>query len=450
MFAVVTSLVLVCSALFAGMFRNYVPVRLTAERSGLVMESGAKVKLRGVEVGRVAGVDGGGGTSSLKLEIFPDRVQRIPANVEAEIKATTAFGAKYVDLVYPEHPVSQRLAAGAVLRSRNVSTEVNTVFDSLVQLIRHIDVPKLNAVLTALSEGVRGEGENIGRATSAANEVLLSLNPRMDTVKAAWGSFRGASEAYRVAAPDIMATLDAASATSATIVSHATNLDTLLLNAAGFGNSGVKLLAPAKQDFVDAVNLLEPTTGLLLKYSPSYTCSIQGARIFLERGGNDWFGGNGRTAVLDAGILMGDDIYRYPEHLPVVGAKGGPGGQPGCGSLPDVGKNFPVRQLITNTGWGTGLDWRPNPGIGRTCAVDYFPVTRGIPGSPHVGECLPGPAPGPNPPYPGGPPYGAPWYGADGTPLFPGVPPVPAPSGAAEIATETQLGIADPPEAQGE
>lgn len=426
--ATIVALVAVCSASFAGTFRDFVPVTLTSDRTGLIMESGAKVKMRGVEVGRVAGVNGGGPTPSLKLEIFPDQRDRIPANVAAEIKVTTAFGAKYVDLIYPDQPSPARLTAGAVLKSRNVGTEVNTVFDSLVSILDQVDISKLNAVLTALAEGVRGKGERMGQATTDANEVLLALNPRMETVAADWRSFKGFSDAYGAAAKDIMTTLDAASVTSTTVTENADALDSLLLNVTGLANSGIGLLGQNKDTIVEAVNVLEPTTALLLKYSPSYTCTIQGAKVFLDTAGNKWFGGNGRTVFLDAGISFGDDLYSYPENLPVVAAKGGPGGKPGCGSLPDVAKNFPVRQLITNTGFGTGLDWRPNPGIGQTCSVDYFPVTRAVPEAPHVGTCMPGPAPGPPPAYPGGLPYGAPWYAADGTPLYPGLPQAPPPA----------------------
>ncbi|WP_099022317.1 MCE family protein [Mycolicibacterium palauense] len=426
LFTTVIGMVALCSALFAGTFRSYIPVTVTSDRTGLVMESGAKVKMRGVEVGRVGGITGGSQPVGLRLEIFPDQVGYIPSNVEAEIKATTAFGAKYVDLIYPQHPSTQRLTAGTILHSRNVDTEVNTVFDSLVGLLQQIDVSKLNAVLTALADGVRGKGDQIGEATTDANQVLAALNPRMDTVAADLRSAAGFSDAYSAAAQDILATLDAASTTSTTISDHASDLDALLLNTTGLANSGIGLLAPNMDSIADAINTLEPTTSLLLKYNPEYTCTIQGAKTFLDVAGNEWFGGNGRTVYLDAGIAFGDDLYKYPQNLPVVAAKGGPGGQPGCGSLPDVAKNFPVRQLITDTGWGTGLDWRPNPGIGQTCSVDYFPVTRGLPEAPHVGQCLPGPAPGPPPAYPGGPPYGAPWYGPDGTPLYPGVPPAPA------------------------
>jgi len=52
LFAVILAIVAVCSALFAGSFTTYAPVTLTSDRAGLVMEPGAKVKLRGVEVGR--------------------------------------------------------------------------------------------------------------------------------------------------------------------------------------------------------------------------------------------------------------------------------------------------------------------------------------------------------------------------------------------------------------
>ena len=436
LFAAIIGLAGLCSALFAGTFRSYLPVTLTSDRSGLVMESGAKVKMRGVEVGRVAGIAGGTGPVALKLEIFPDQVAHIPANVDAQIKATTAFGAKYVDLIYPADPSAKRLTAGAVLHSRNVTTEVNTVFDNLVGLLRQIDVAKVNSVLTALADGVRGQGDRMGQAITDANQVLLAVNPRKDTIAADRRSFEGFSDAYGAAAPDILASIDAASTTSETVTGHANDLDALLLNTIGLSNNGIGLTAPNRDNIVDGVNVLEPTTALLLKYSPEYTCTVQGAKLFLDKAG-EWFGGNGRTVYLDAGLAFGDELYRYPENLPVVAAKGGPGGKPGCGSLPDVAKNFPVRQLVTNTGWGTGLDWRPNPGIGQTCSVDYFPVTRGIPEAPHVGQCLPGPAPGPPPPYPGGPPYGAPWYAPDGTPLYPGLPEPPAAPLQTDPATAT-------------
>ena len=427
----VVGLIGLSMALFGGKLHGSVPVTLTADRAGLVMNPGAKVKMRGVQVGRVAGVSRVGDNVSLQLDIDPDQIQHIPANVGAQINATTVLGAKYVDLIPPNKPTAKRLSRGQVVHSRNVATEVNTVFQNLTDVLHQIDPQKINAVLAALAEGVRGQGQRIGEATTAATEVLAAYNDRMDTIRSDWRSFKAFDDAYSAAADNIITTLDAATTTSSTIASHDKDLNALLLNAAGFSRSGINLIAPNAGNFVSAINTALPTTDLLMKYNPEYTCLLVGA-VNAINGGKLAKGGNGYSLVVDAGLLWGKDPYRYPDNLPIVAAKGGPGGKPGCGSLPDARNNYPVRALVDNTGWGTGLDIRPNPGIGHPWFANYFPATRAVPETPYFLGIGP-PAIGPIP-YPGAPPYGAPLYGPDGTPLYPpplGAPPAPAPDQAA-------------------
>lgn len=419
--ALIAVLVFVTATSFLGTFRSSVPVTLTSERSGLVLETGAKVKMRGVDIGRVRDIEGGQGAARLLLDIDTEQVRYIPANVGARINVTTVFGAKFVELVYPERPDAERLRAGTVLEAANVTTEVNTVFENVVDVLKMVDPMKLNAVLTAVAEAVRGRGERIGQATTALNEVLTALNARNDVFREDVRSLTSLSDTYGAAAQDILTILDSATTTSTTIVNHRSELDTVLLNTIGLSREGTTLLGTSKDSLVSAINSLEPTTSLLQTYSPTYTCMLQGAQWIVDHS-DPVFGGDGRTFVVDVALLPGNDPYAFPDNLPIVAAKGGPGGKPGCGSLPDATKNFPVRQLITNTGWGTGLDIRPNPGIGHPCWANYFPVTRAIPQEPSIRQCLPGPAVGPEP-YPGAPPYGAALYGPGGQPLWPGVPP---------------------------
>lgn len=256
----------------------------------------------------------------------------------------------------------------------------------------------------------------------------------MDQVGANWVSLKNVSDAYSTAARDILNTLDAASGTSETIAGHAQDLDALLLSSIGFSNSGIDLIGPNRDNIIKGINVLEPTTSLLLKYDPIYTCLLQGAKYALDHGAYENIGGNGYSVVQDVGLLLGDDPYRFPENLPKVGAKGGPGGQPGCGSLPDVSKNFPVRYLVTDTGFGTGMDVRPNPGIGFPGWVNYFPVTKGVPEPPKLRH-----------------PVARPWPGAGRArwsalrcaavrtgrnPLWPGVPELPAPAPEAPLPAE--------------
>ena len=64
----------------------------------------------GVEIGRVGRigtVDVDGTTKArLSLDVDPDYIEFIPANVVAEIQATTVFGNKYVSFSSPDDPAA--------------------------------------------------------------------------------------------------------------------------------------------------------------------------------------------------------------------------------------------------------------------------------------------------------------------------------------------------------
>jgi phospholipid/cholesterol/gamma-HCH transport system substrate-binding protein len=402
---------------------DYANVTLVSDRAGLVMDVNAVVKYRGVEVGRVSSIDPKNG-ATLGLELNPEQLRYIPANVEAQISSPTVFGAKYVDLRPPPDPSRKRLAAGAVLTTNKVSIESNTVLKDLVSVLNQIDPAKINAVVAALAEGFRGKGEAIGQAITDFNQVLMEVNPRSELLRADWRAFGGFSDAYAGAAQSLVTVLDSGADVAATINRQSKDLDFALVTLAGLGKSGNKLFSQTNTDNLNhLVEVLEPTTRLLMKYNPELTCTFLGAKLIMDRGYADAFTFNGRSFIADAGLLFGDDAYRYPENLPVVDIKGGPGGTPSCGSLPDVEKNFPQRYLITNSGFGPGMDVRPNPGIGFPGYVNYGPTGRGTPLPPTMKD-QGAPAPGPVP-YPGAPPYGAQRYAPDGTPLFPFLPPAP-------------------------
>ena len=427
MFVVATAgVITLTTTLFSGSLRTYAPVTLTADRAGLVMDRGAKVRLRGVQIGRVAEVRSAGTRVRLTLDIEPDQMMFIPANVGAKIRAGTLFSAKFVELVYPDDPSPQRLAAGDVIDSDNVSTEINTLFRDLSEVLKQVDPAKLQAVLSALAQGLRGHGTVIGQTITDTNAVLTEVNKRSDTIRADGHAATRAIDTYSAAAQDILTTLDAAATSSRTVTGNARNLDTMLAEVVGLASGGIDLIGSSQHNLTAAVDLFASTARLLMKYNPTFTCTLVGAKTALDTGYLDATGGaNHKSIILDSTLLLGPDAYRYPQNLPIIGARGGPGGKPGCGSLPDVAANWPVRQLVTNTGWGTGLDIRPNPGIGFPGYADYLPVTRGVPEPPSV-RYPGGPAPGPIP-YPGAPPYGAQLYAPDGTALWPGLPPAPQP-----------------------
>ncbi|BBX42854.1 MCE-family protein MCE3A [Mycobacterium simiae] len=383
MFIVVGALIALTAASFSGKFRDFIPLTLVSDRAGLVMEPGAKVKLRGVPVGTVAAIGTDVKAAKLQLNMDPGPFKYLPSNLEAEIKSTTAFGSKYVDLIVPDQASSTPLRPGAVLHSRNVTVEVNTVFENLQSVVQALDPAKLNSILSAFAQSVRGKGDRLGQAITDANNLLLTVNPRMDTIHRDWRLFGKTTQIYSDAAQDILSALESATTTSATLAENQRSLDALLLSAIGFSQTGINVIGRTEPNIVRAMSLLDPTMTLLNKYSPTYTCLFQGAQWYVDHGGRDALGGNGYSVILDAALLFGDDPYRYPRHLPKTNATGGPGGKPSCGSLPDPSANFPVRALVTDTGWGAAPDEiRTSPWVGNPWWANWFPTTKNPPEPP--------------------------------------------------------------------
>jgi phospholipid/cholesterol/gamma-HCH transport system substrate-binding protein len=383
LFLLIAGLVALTAASFSGKFEQSVPLTLVSDRAGLVMEPGAKVKLRGVQIGQVASIGTDTKAAQLQLKMQPDAFRYLPSDVEAEIKSTTAFGSKFVELIVPEHHSSVALKPGAVLHSRNVTVEVNTVFENLQSVVQAIDPAKLNSILSAFAQSVRGKGDRLGPAITDANNLLLTVNPRLGTIHTNWRLFGKTTAAYSKAAQDILSILESATTTSATLTANQQSLDALLLSAIGFSQTGIGVVGRNESNIVQAINLLDPTMALLQTYSPTYTCLFQGAQWYVEHGGRETLGGNGYSFIMDAGLLFGDDPYRYPKHLPKVNATGGPGGKPSCGSLPDPSANYPVRALVTDTGWGTEPnEIRTNLAVGNPWWSNYFPTTKNPPEPP--------------------------------------------------------------------
>ncbi|QTJ70113.1 MCE family protein (plasmid) [Rhodococcus sp. ZPP] len=363
---VVTALVL-CMQTFRGAFGETVPLTVVAERSGLVMEPGAKVQLNGVEIGRVKEVQQVAGTSRLSLDIDSARFDLLSADTTAEIKATTAFGAKYVALTSASR--QGQLAAGSEVRSGNVTTEINTVFENLTSVMHHVDPAKLNSALGAVAEGLRGRGEQLGDTMVKADSVLVRLNPVLPQLQSDLRDTSTVVNTYADVAPTLMDLLKFASTTSDSVVEREEQLDSTLTAAVNFGNDGAALTNDLERGLVDSMRLLLPTSGLLSKYSPEITCLLQQSVDTRDVLSNSFGDNTGYSLDLDVGFLPGDDPYRYPENLPKVEASGGPGGQPGC--YPMITKDmYPSPVLVTDT--GASIADATSPRLGSPFFVDYL------------------------------------------------------------------------------
>jgi phospholipid/cholesterol/gamma-HCH transport system substrate-binding protein len=341
--------------LFRGGFTETVPVTVVSERAGLVMNPDAKVKMRGVQVGTVASIeDRPDGKAILHLAMDPSQLHLIPSNVHADIASTTVFGAKYVQFVAPAQPSAQPMHAGQVLDTKNVTVEINTVFEELTSVLSKIEPVKLNQTLGALAKGVNGHGEKIGQTLADFDHFLATLDPSLPNLRHDISVAPEVLRAYGDAAPDLISTADSATKISQTFVDEQKNLDAVLVSAIGLADIGNDVIGTNRQPLTDVLHLLVPTTDLLSEYAPGLNCALGGILSLADTPPLPVPG-----ILISTSFPLAAERYRYPGHLPKVAATGGPH----CADqgLPDLPPNFQPPFLVTDVGanpWQYG-----NPGV---------------------------------------------------------------------------------------
>jgi phospholipid/cholesterol/gamma-HCH transport system substrate-binding protein len=340
--AVLAAIVAVAVGLFQGSFTESVPVTVLSSRAGLVMNTDAKVKMRGVQVGKVDSIEARpNGQAVLRLAMYPSEMHLIPANVLVDLTSPTVFGAKFVELVPPADPSTQPLHAGQVLDSQHVTVEINTVFKQLTAVLGSLDPAKLNETLGAVSQALSGRGEKIGQAFSDLDSFLAKFNPTIPALSRDITLSVPVFTAYGDASPDLVRTVNNSVKISKSIVDEQHNLDALLVSAIGLADVGNDVLGTNRKGLTDVFRLLAPTTDLLNEYAPALTCTLGGlAQIQKSPPLPE------PSINIAASLTWGGERYRYPQNLPRVAATGGPR----CMSMPKLPFNTKAKLLVADTG----------------------------------------------------------------------------------------------------
>ncbi|MEU4316563.1 MCE family protein [Nocardia sp. NPDC024068] len=322
MVLVLVAAVAVSLTMFFGGFSPEKQVAVVVPRSGLVMDPDAKVKFRGAQIGRVGTVESENGQVRLELDLDPGLMGLVPGNALVDIRSTTVFGAKYVNFVEPADPAG-RLQPGQVLRGESVTVEFNTLFERLTEVLEMVEPAKLNATLTALGTALQGRGDELGDLLVDADRLLREINPSIPALRHDFQAGAAVTNLYADTAPDLLRTVDNATALSGTLTDNEQNFDALLLDTIGLADTTGAVLTENEQNLGTALDLLRPTTELLNTYKPTLTCVIGGLAKAMPLA-EDLFGGRNPGASFNASFMYGAEAYQYPNDLPKVNATGGP------------------------------------------------------------------------------------------------------------------------------
>jgi phospholipid/cholesterol/gamma-HCH transport system substrate-binding protein len=385
---------------YNGDFTDKTKLTMLSDRAGLVMDPGSKVTYNGVQIGRVDKVDeierDGKPAVKFSLDVYPKYLHLIPANVDARIVATTVFGEKYVSMTAPENPLPQRITPSNVIDARSVTTEINTLFQTITSIAEKVDPVKVNLTLSAAAQALSGLGDKFGQSIINGSAALDEVNPRMPIIRHDIQQLATLSDTYAAAAPDLVNFLNNAATTAHTIHAQEKDLDRALLAAAGFGATGADIFNRGGPYLARGAKDLVPTAQLLDTYSPELVCTLRNLhdgepKVAAFAGGNGYslrseteiFSGLGlalslpglgiTAATLGLSALTGliggaPNPYIYPENLQRINAHGGPGGAPGCWQT--ITRDlWPAPTLIMDT--GNSLAPYNHVDTGSPYAVEY-------------------------------------------------------------------------------
>ncbi|MER7722899.1 MCE family protein [Streptomyces sp. NPDC096323] len=334
-------LIWVSVAVYEKEFSDDATVTVRTGSVGNEMHDNADVKLRGVVIGHVRDIAADGEGARLTLAIEPGRLERIPADVTAQMLPTTLFGERFVALVPSAVPSAQTLRAGAVIpqdRSSN-AIELQEVLDNVLPLLTAVKPEKLSATLNAVSQALQGRGEKLGDTLVTLDAHLQKFNPQLPTLNADIKELVKVSRVYADAAPDVLDALTDLTTTSGTIAEQQAELADLYGSTTATARDVTSFLRENKDNLIRLSATGRPTLELLAKYSAEFPCTLRTMAGFVPAMDKALGKGTDRPGLhVTLKSVKSRGKYVPGADTPVYDATGGPH----CYSVPYVGTAVPT------------------------------------------------------------------------------------------------------------
>ncbi|HZN72161.1 MAG TPA: MCE family protein [Micromonosporaceae bacterium] len=321
-------------------------VTLRADHTGMQLNPGAEVKLRGVVVGEVREIASDGTGARLRLALDPASTAQIPGNVSARLLPKTLFGERYVALVPGPDPAPSIRDGAVIPQDRTESAiELERVLDGALPLLQAIQPDKLAATLGALAYAVEGRGERLGGDIQALDKLLAQLNARMPAIAEDVRLLADTLAVYDGAAEDLLAILRDATVTATTIADQRSELAAFLTETTTFAGSTVDFLDRHGDQIIQLGRVGRPVLELLAVYSPEYPCLLAGV-VALQPQAEEVFATGRMHVTLE--LTRDSGKYVAGRDDPVYAARNGPN----CRGLP--GPAVPAHGVELADGYGGG------------------------------------------------------------------------------------------------
>jgi phospholipid/cholesterol/gamma-HCH transport system substrate-binding protein len=308
-------------AIFNKSFTDYAYVTLQSDKAGLQLPDNADVKIRGVQVGEVREARSTAEGVRLRLGLYPDSLETIPADVTARLLPKTLFGEKYVALDIPASSSGTPIRAGDVIRESEVAIEVERVLNDIYPLLRTVRPADINYTLTALATALEGRGEQIGNNLVVLEDYLARTNPKIPLLVDDLEKLSDVSEVYRDVLPEVAELLRNSVTTGETFVQKERKIQAFFSDVAGFSTTSREFLETNGDNIVRLSRQGAEQLPVFEKYAPEYPCLLNGIVDVLPRQEEAF---RGYTLHINLETLPKQPRGYTPADAPVNGDKRGP------------------------------------------------------------------------------------------------------------------------------
>ena len=355
-------------------------VTLRTTTPGLELNPHSDVKFQGLRVGEVRSISSDGRTAQVTMALDKDKLDLIPANIDAAIVPKTLFGEKFVDLRLPAAPAAARLAAGGRIAQSTTSVEIGALFSRLVPVLQALKPEQLSVILSNLAQALDGRGATLARSLNQLQDFLGRLDPHLDTFTADIGRFARTTEVYADAAPDLLTLLNSTAGISRELLLPKEQQFASFLDQVGATSGMVKtVLAQNAENLIKLSGRSRPVLALLDRYSSMLGCTIRGLHVF-DNVNTHAIGALGPFTHITIEVAVQNEPYSNPVDLPSNPRNDGndatlpsaiPGWEPHCPQFSEenlrVAPAAPNSQVLR----GTALD---PPGTTRPAAPSRVAV----------------------------------------------------------------------------
>jgi phospholipid/cholesterol/gamma-HCH transport system substrate-binding protein len=272
---VVLALVALLLAVYQKVFVPVVHVTVVSDRAGLLLDAGSSVRAFGIPVGEVRGTHlSDNGKVDIDIALDKNQVAKIPDDVSADIRSTTVFGPKAVELEVPRGVVIHPISAGDVIRSGSTTVEVNDTFRVAMHVLKAVRPNELNTTLTATAQALQGRGKKLGAYLTQVNSYLLSFNGHLPELDNDLRTGSHVLRTYADVAKPLIDTANQAATTGITLDRNSATLQAFLLDTTTASRHVSTFFDNIEGPLLNFNAEFTPVSALLRTYAPEFGCLL--------------------------------------------------------------------------------------------------------------------------------------------------------------------------------